>query len=97
MCEKQPVTLSFEMLVSERQRLHEENAVLRQRVQELEARLARDSHNSSKPPSSEGFRKPKSLRKPGERPRGGQPGHRGSTLKRVAQPDRLTRSRRMRD
>ena len=89
MCEKQPVTLSFEILVSELERLREENAALRQKVQELEARLAKDSHNSSKPPSSDGFRKPKSLRKPGERPRGGQPGHRGSTLRRVAQPDHV--------
>ncbi len=32
---------------------------LRQRLQELEARLAKDSHNSSKPPSSDPpFKKP---------------------------------------
>lgn len=44
-----------------------QNALLLERVQELEARLAKDSHNSGKPPSSDGLRretrKTKSLRK----------------------------------
>jgi len=41
---------------------------LRERIQELEARLAQDSHNSSRPPSSDPpFRKPppRSQRQPG--------------------------------
>lgn len=58
------------------------------RVAELEAKLAKDSRNSSKPPSSDGLRKPKSLRKAGQNPPGGQQGHTGNTLKRVMQPDR---------
>jgi transposase len=51
---------------------------LRERVGELEARLAQNSTNSSKPPSSDG---PGSVRpaiaKPKGRKRGGQPGHKG--------------------
>src|SRR6202453_2522079 len=55
------------------------------RLNELEAKLEKDSHNSSKPPSSDGLkRKPKSLRgASGARP-GAQPGHLGKKLKRVA-------------
>ena len=58
------------------------------RVQELEARLRKDSHNSNKPPSSDGLaKKPKSLRESSGRNPGGQAGHEGTTLKRVATPD----------
>ena len=82
----------LEQLVQQQRRQLEaalaHNAVLQARVQELEARLAKDSHNSSKPPSSDGLsRKTKSLRsKSGKKP-GGQIGHHGQTLRLVAEPD----------
>lgn len=62
---------------------------LRKQVKELQGRLALNSQNSSKPPSSDGLNKPqpKSLRQSGQRPSGGQKGHVGRTLKKVAQPD----------
>jgi transposase len=59
-------------------------------LKEVQARLGKTSANSSQPPSSDGYAKPKrttSLRVPGQKPRGGQPGHRGDTLERVATPD----------
>jgi hypothetical protein len=62
-----------------------------QRVRQLEEQVSKDSHNSHKPPSSDGLSKPKpkSLRPKSERPTGGQPGHLGYTLRMVEKPDRI--------
>lgn len=76
-------------LVAEQAELIEQ---LRQRVAELEARLAKDSHNSSKPPSSDPpFRKPppRSQRKASGRKPGGQKGHQGATRALVDEPDHV--------
>ena len=59
------------------------------KIAELEARLNQNSSNSSKPPSSDGFKKvPKSLRKPSVKRAGGQRGHEGSGLKIEGEPDK---------
>ena len=63
------------------QTLEQTVANLTARIHELEGQLKKDSHNSSKPPSSDGYkRKPVSLRTPSGKKPGGQAGHPGATL-----------------
>ncbi len=64
------------------------------RIEVLERRVGMDSSNSSMPPGSDGpaarARRAKSrTKKPSPNPRGGQPGHEGHRLQRVAVPDRV--------
>jgi len=61
--------------------LLEQITKLEGRIEVLENQGKKDSHNSSKPPSSDGFgKRTQSLRPKSKRPSGGQPGHPGSTL-----------------
>jgi len=85
------LTADFALLKAENAALRDECQTLRDRVQTLEEQVAKDSHNSHKPPSSDGLSKPKpkSLRPKSERPTGGQPGHPGHTLRMAQKPDRI--------
>jgi transposase len=74
---------------------HGQPEVLVELFLDLQARLALNSTNSSKPPATDGLAKPapKSLReKTGRRP-GGQPGHPGHTLLPVKNPDTVQEHR----
>src|SRR5215469_8378379 len=59
------------------------------RIEELERRLAKDSHNSSKPPSSDGLSRKGKPRHKSSKPKGGQKGHPGHALQQVATPDEV--------
>lgn len=77
-------------LRAENQQLREQVGQLGTRLHELEGRVSKDSHNSSKPPSTDGYaKKTRSLRqKSGKKP-GGQEGHAGSTRHFVEIPDEI--------
>jgi hypothetical protein len=69
-------------------------AALLVRFEQLERRVGMDSSNSSMPPGSDGpvaraRRAKERSRKPSQRKRGGQGGHEGHGLERVAKPDRI--------
>ena len=80
---------TFELI----QRLEAKIVLLEDRLQKIEQQLNINSRNSSKPPSSDGFNKPKpkSLREKSGKPRGGQKGHEGCTLEKTSTPDKVVR------
>jgi len=70
--------------------LHERIDQLESRVKDLESRLNLNSRNSGKPPSSDGYAK-KNRKTIGTKDKkvGGQPGHKGNTLKQSSEPDHI--------
>ena len=60
------------------------------RVQELESKLTKNSSNSHKPPSSDGYKKViKNNREKTDKKQGAQPGNEGKTLKQRSNPDKI--------
>jgi transposase len=87
----------IDILVSRVDSLETENNTLREEVDRLNTRLLKyenpkNSSNSSKPPSSDFPKQPRtqSLREKSDRKPGGQPGHKGNTLKMVDSPNIIT-------
>ena len=91
LCKDNPDAI-VEMVVRMIERDAQYSAIITQleaRVKELEARLNQDSHNSHQAPSSDKTKKnyPTPSQQKSKRSTGGQPGHKGTTLKRIANPD----------
>jgi len=81
---------NFDDLIKLVYELQEEIILLKNENTSLKAQLKTDSHNSSKPPSSDGLvRKNINLRKSSTKPIGGQIGHKGNTLKFEGKVDRV--------
>lgn len=70
-------------------KLTKENESLRQKVNDLEFRLSKDSHNSSKPPSSDGYQKRVIVNQRTKTGKsiGGQPGHKSNSKPFHEHPD----------
>lgn len=65
---------------------------LQETIKDLQLQLNMDSHNSSKPPSSDGYKKAnknRSLREKTGRKTGGQKGHKGVNMKLLHEPKEL--------
>jgi len=74
--------------------LKEQVEQLQEQVKQLTSRLAKDSHNSHLPPSSDRFgrkKKARSLRKRSGKKPGGQPEHPGETIQWSSCPDEIIR------
>ena len=78
----------FEAIEQKYTELKEENADLKARVAELESQINSNSRNSSKPPSSDGYKKKPAFPRKKKGKQGGQQGHKGRTLKQVEHPDK---------
>src|ERR1051325_4781969 len=84
-----------ERLQAEAGDLRGHNFQLQRRNAELEALVTRDSHNSSRPPSTDPpwAKRTRSLRRPSGRRPGGQDGHLGETLRLSERPHRTVEHR----
>ena len=92
--ENQELTLrvqQFETIEQKYTELKEENAALKARVAELESQINSNSRNSSKPPSSDGYKKKPAFPRKKKGKQGGQQGHKGRTLKQVEHPDKTVK------
>lgn len=92
--EKENKSLRHEnsLLKNEITEVKDEIVLLKTENAELKARLNSDSHNSNKPPSSDGYKKrivKPAFQKGKNSNQGGQKGHEGKTLRQVEIPDKI--------
>ncbi len=76
-------------LISKIKELESENSALREENANLRAQLKLNSCNSSKPPSTDGYKKKPAFPRKSNGKQGGQNGHNGKTLMQVETPDNI--------
>jgi transposase len=80
----------YERFISTISHLQATIMALEVRIKDLELQLKRNSRNSHQPPSTDGFKKEiQNNRIKSERKAGGQPGHEGTTLAQVENPNKI--------
>ncbi len=84
--QKDQLIISLFLLV---QKLEKKVEELEKEVKELKNQLNKNSHNSHKPPSSDGYKKNNSEKPKSQRPSGAQRGHQGQTLRESDHPDEI--------
>ncbi len=86
--ENDPELLTFvNHILTENYELKKYCASLEARIAELERQINQNSKNSSRPPSTDGFKRVTKKREKGKNPPGGQKGHKGHTLEFTQNPD----------
>ena len=79
--------MMFDVLLSQNEKLNDTLKDLQETIKELRRQLGQNSKNSSKPPSTDGFKKNRSLRQKSGLKAGGQKGHRGAHMELPHEPD----------
>lgn len=91
--QKSQLDAATKQLEAQAKLLEEQNAYIKELLEKIDALTGpkKDSHNSSQPPSSDGYRKPapKSLRTPSGKKQGGQKGHKGNSMKIEQEPTEI--------
>jgi transposase len=85
------LTGRVEKLESENNTLREENNLFKAEIVELKAQINTNSHNSNKPPSSDGYKKKPAIPRKRNGKQGGQQGHQGRTLRQVKYADKVVK------
>ena len=81
------ISYQFEQLEG----LKEENELLKLEIAKLKSKKKKNSSNSSLPPSQDSNRKRGCHKNPSKKSAGGQPGHKGNTLRKTDKPDAITK------
>ena len=79
--------MMFDVLLLQNEKLNDTLKDLQETIKELRRQLGQNSKNSSKPPSTDGFKRNRSLRKKSGLKAGGQKGHSGAHMELPHEPD----------